>query len=38
MPVALRLLNRFAVLRAIPAYAVGIGIRPEHVRSPKMGA
>jgi 2-polyprenyl-6-methoxyphenol hydroxylase-like FAD-dependent oxidoreductase len=38
MPFALRLLNRFAVLRAIPAYAVGIGIRPEHVRSPKMGA
>ncbi len=36
MPFALKLLNRFAPLRAIPAYAVGVGIRPEHVRSPKM--
>jgi 2-polyprenyl-6-methoxyphenol hydroxylase-like FAD-dependent oxidoreductase len=38
MPFALKLLNRFPALRIIPAYAVGVGIRPEHVRSPKMGA
>ncbi|MFC5499046.1 FAD-dependent oxidoreductase [Caenimonas terrae] len=36
MPFALRLLNRVPALRVIPAYAVGVGIRPEHVRSPKM--
>ena len=35
MPFALKLLNRFPPLRVIPAYAVGVGIRPEHVRSPK---
>jgi 2-polyprenyl-6-methoxyphenol hydroxylase-like FAD-dependent oxidoreductase len=31
-PFALRLLDRFAVLRRIPARLVGIGVRPEHVR------
>ncbi|TWO68422.1 FAD-dependent oxidoreductase [Caenimonas sedimenti] len=31
MPAALKLLNRFPALRALPAYAVGIGARPEHV-------
>jgi 2-polyprenyl-6-methoxyphenol hydroxylase-like FAD-dependent oxidoreductase len=36
MPFALKLLNRFAPLRAIPAYAVGVGVRPEHVRSPRI--
>jgi 2-polyprenyl-6-methoxyphenol hydroxylase-like FAD-dependent oxidoreductase len=35
MPLPLKLLNRFAALRALPAYAVGIGVRPEHVRSPE---
>ncbi|MDB5897957.1 MAG: FAD-dependent oxidoreductase [Ramlibacter sp.] len=35
MPFALKLLNRFALLRAIPAYGVGIGVRPEHVQSPE---
>jgi len=34
LPAAFRVLNRFPALRAIPAYAVGIGVRPEHVRSP----
>ena len=34
VPWLLRLLNRFARLRALPAYAVGVGVRPEHVRSP----
>jgi 2-polyprenyl-6-methoxyphenol hydroxylase-like FAD-dependent oxidoreductase len=32
VPVAMRLLQRFPVLRRIPARLVGLGIRPEHVR------
>lgn len=32
VPWPLRLLNRWPLLRALPAYAVGIGVRPEHVR------
>jgi 2-polyprenyl-6-methoxyphenol hydroxylase-like FAD-dependent oxidoreductase len=35
MPWQLKLLNWWPALRAIPAYAVGIGARPEHVRSPQ---
>ncbi len=35
MPWPVKLLNRWPALRALPAYAVGIGVRPEHVRSPK---
>jgi 2-polyprenyl-6-methoxyphenol hydroxylase-like FAD-dependent oxidoreductase len=35
MPFVLKLLNRWPALRALPAYAVGIGARPEHVRSPE---
>jgi len=31
MPWALKMLNRFPALRVIPAYAVGVGARPEHV-------
>jgi 2-polyprenyl-6-methoxyphenol hydroxylase-like FAD-dependent oxidoreductase len=34
LPLPLRLLRRFPVLRRIPAYLIGIGIRPEHARSP----
>jgi len=34
LPLALRLLRRFAVLRRIPARLIGLGIRPEHVKSP----
>ncbi len=34
LPLALRLLARYAVLRRIPARLIGIGVRPEHVRSP----
>ena len=34
-PLALRLLNRFALLRRIPGYFIGHGIRMEHVRSPR---
>ena len=32
VPVAMRLLQRFPVLRRIPARLVGVGVRPEHVR------
>ncbi len=33
-PLVLKLLDAVPILAAIPAYAVGIGIRPEHIRSP----
>lgn len=36
-PLPLRLLDRFPVLRRIPGYAVGIGVRPEHVRVGEIG-
>ena len=35
-PLALRLAARFAQLRRIPAYIVGIGVRPEHVHTPDV--
>ena len=35
-PLAVRLLNRFRLLRQIPARIVGIGFRPEHVHSPAI--
>jgi len=31
LPWPLRLLQRFPALRRLPAYAVGVGVRPEHV-------
>ena len=34
LPLPLRLLARFAVLRRIPARLIGIGVRPEHVKAP----
>ncbi len=34
-PLPLRLLDRFPVLRRIPGYFIGHGIRQEHVRSPQ---
>jgi 2-polyprenyl-6-methoxyphenol hydroxylase-like FAD-dependent oxidoreductase len=34
LPFPVRLLQRYAVLRRIPARLVGIGVRPEHVRTP----
>jgi 2-polyprenyl-6-methoxyphenol hydroxylase-like FAD-dependent oxidoreductase len=37
-PLALRLMSRFAPLRRIPARIVGLGVRPEHVRSPESAA
>jgi 2-polyprenyl-6-methoxyphenol hydroxylase-like FAD-dependent oxidoreductase len=33
LPWPLRLLRRFPILRRIPAWLIGIGIRPEHVRT-----
>ena len=33
-PCALRLLARFPFLRRIPARVIGLGVRPEHVRTP----
>jgi 2-polyprenyl-6-methoxyphenol hydroxylase-like FAD-dependent oxidoreductase len=37
VPFILRLLQRFPYLRRLPARAVGIGLRPEHVHSPQAG-
>jgi 2-polyprenyl-6-methoxyphenol hydroxylase-like FAD-dependent oxidoreductase len=34
LPLALRLLRWFPVLRRIPARVVGVGFRPEHIRTP----
>jgi 2-polyprenyl-6-methoxyphenol hydroxylase-like FAD-dependent oxidoreductase len=31
-PWVLRLLDRWPVLQALPAYAIGVGARPEHVK------
>jgi 2-polyprenyl-6-methoxyphenol hydroxylase-like FAD-dependent oxidoreductase len=35
LPLALRLLQRFPILRRIPARVVGMGFRPEHVKTPE---
>ncbi len=35
-PWQVRLMQRFPILQRIPAYAIGIGFRPEHVRPPKL--
>jgi 2-polyprenyl-6-methoxyphenol hydroxylase-like FAD-dependent oxidoreductase len=37
VPLALRLLQRFPLLRRIPARLVGLGVRREHIRSPDAG-
>jgi 2-polyprenyl-6-methoxyphenol hydroxylase-like FAD-dependent oxidoreductase len=34
LPLPLRLLGRYPILRRIPARLIGVGVRPEHVRSP----
>ena len=34
LPWPLKLMRRWPLLQALPAYAVGVGVRPEHVRSP----
>ena len=33
-PLPLRLLQRFPILQRIPARLIGMGVRPEHIRSP----
>jgi 2-polyprenyl-6-methoxyphenol hydroxylase-like FAD-dependent oxidoreductase len=35
LPVFFRLLARYPILRRIPARLIGVGVRPEHVRSPE---
>jgi 2-polyprenyl-6-methoxyphenol hydroxylase-like FAD-dependent oxidoreductase len=35
-PLAIKLLARFPFLRRIPARLIGIGVRPEHVRTPGL--
>jgi hypothetical protein len=37
-PFALKLLSWFPVLRRIPARLIGMGVRPEHVRTPEVSA
>ena len=37
LPWALKMLRRWPYLRRIPARIVGVGIRPEHVRTPEVG-
>lgn len=37
VPFALRMFDRFPVLRRIPARLVGLGVRREHIRSPDAG-
>jgi 2-polyprenyl-6-methoxyphenol hydroxylase-like FAD-dependent oxidoreductase len=37
-PLAARLFNWFPVLRRIPARLIGMGVRPEHVRTPEAKA
>lgn len=38
LPWPLKLMQRFPLLQALPAYLVGVGVRPEHVRSPARAA
>lgn len=38
LPLLLKILQWFPVLRRIPARMVGIGVRPEHVKSPAIKA
>ncbi|HKA99879.1 MAG TPA: FAD-dependent oxidoreductase [Methyloceanibacter sp.] len=37
-PFLFRLFNRFPVLRRLPARLIGMGFRPEHVKSPAMSS
>lgn len=36
MPIFFRLLNRFPILRRIPARLIGLGVRPEHIKTPDV--
>ncbi len=35
-PFFLRILDRFPALRRLPAYVLGVGIRPEHIQTPEV--
>jgi hypothetical protein len=35
-PAAVKLLNWFPALRRLPARLIGIGVRPEHIRTPEI--
>ena len=37
LPLPLKLLRQFPILRRIPARMIGIGFRPEHVHTPRCG-
>ena len=37
VPWPMRVLGRFPILQRIPAYLVGVGVRPERVRTPSSG-
>jgi hypothetical protein len=37
-PLAVKLLRAFPILRRVPARLLGIGIRPEHIRTPERRA
>jgi 2-polyprenyl-6-methoxyphenol hydroxylase-like FAD-dependent oxidoreductase len=37
-PLAVKLLHAFPILRRIPARLLGMGIRPEHIRTPEKAA
>ena len=37
-PLAVRMLGQFAFLRRIPARLIGLGVRPEHIRSPAVAS
>ena len=36
LPLFMKLLKKFPVLQRIPARVIGIGIRPEHIKTPKI--
>jgi 2-polyprenyl-6-methoxyphenol hydroxylase-like FAD-dependent oxidoreductase len=36
LPLPLKLLNWFPVLRRLPARVIGLGVRPEHIRTPEI--
>jgi 2-polyprenyl-6-methoxyphenol hydroxylase-like FAD-dependent oxidoreductase len=37
-PLFVKLLRRFPILRRIPARLIGLGVRPEHIRTPERAA
>jgi 2-polyprenyl-6-methoxyphenol hydroxylase-like FAD-dependent oxidoreductase len=37
-PFALRMFAAIPLLRRIPGYVIGVGVRPEHIRTPERGA